>query len=163
MPLKINIGVTKKIGTANYSSMGAACGLEFEGESAWLEDLEAFHRHVRSAYVACNQAVGDELARQQQAETPAAPNGHAPTSNGNGRNGTNGQANGNGHSRAGGRRATASQVRAIHAIASRQGLDLVQVLQDRFGIDRPEDLAITEASELIDQLKASANGMGGRR
>ena len=54
-------------------------------------------------------------------------------------------------------------MRAIHAIASRQGLDLAAALQERYGIDRPEDLAITEASEMIDSLKAQANGAGGRR
>ena len=30
-------------------------------------------------------------------------------------------------------------------------------------LDRPEDLAITEASETIDQLKAQTNGHGGGR
>ena len=30
----------------------------------------------------------------------------------------------------------------LHAIANRQGLDLAQTLQERFGIDYAEDLAI---------------------
>ena len=50
---------------------------------------------------------------------------------------------------------------AVHTIASRQGLDLAQTLRDRFGIDRPDDLAISEASQFIDDLKAPANGTGG--
>jgi hypothetical protein len=79
----------------------------------------------------------------------------------NGRASSNSQPNGNGHRRAGGRRATVSQVRAIHAIAGRQGLDLAADLHERYGIDRPEDLAISEASQLIDALKAQANGVGG--
>ena len=60
--------------------------------------------------MACAQAVGDELGRHQQAENGATPNGH----NGNG------QHNGNGNGGAGRSRATASQIRAIHAITTRQ-------------------------------------------
>jgi hypothetical protein len=83
--------------------------------------------------------------------------------NGNGNGRTNGYANGNGHAKPNGRKATESQLRAIHAIANRQGLDLAVTLQERFGIDHPEDLAISQASELIDSLKAETNGSGGRR
>ena len=44
------------------------------------------------------------------------------------------------------------------AIADRQGLDLAAQLQNRFGVQEPEELSITEASGLIDELKSSANG-----
>ncbi len=65
--------------------------------------------------------------------------------------------------RSGGRPATASQIRAIHAIAKQYRLDLQPELINRFGVPQPEDLLVCEASELIDLLKASANGGGGRR
>jgi hypothetical protein len=57
------------------------------------------------------------------------------------------------HNGPNGRKATASQVRTLHAIAARGGYDLAETLQESFGIDRAEDLAISEASELIDSLK----------
>ena len=60
------------------------------------------------------------------------------------------------------RRATASQVRALYAIANRQDLDIVSVVQSHFGVDKPEDLSITEASELIDSLKNSTSASGDR-
>jgi hypothetical protein len=95
-------------------------------------------------------------------------NGHAAAANGNGHQNGNGRHNGNGNGhatarRSGGRRATASQARALRAIADRQGLDLAADLQNRFGVQTPEDLSITEASSLIDELKSSANGHGSGR
>ena len=172
MPLKLNVSVSKKIGQPDFGSLGASCAVEVEMPCNIIDDLEAFHRQARNVYVAATQAVNDELARHQHAGEAAAEPQNVPATNGrtNGhRNGTsNGHStaangNGNGQRRAGGRRATASQVRAIHAIATRQGLDLARSLHDRFGTDRPDDLSITEASELIDELKGMANGTGGHQ
>ena len=173
MPLKLNVSVSKKVGQPDFGSLGASCSVEVElPHNIVFDDLEAFHRHARNVYVAATQAVNDELARHTS--SVATSNGHTTPSNGNGHtnghangnaasNGNGHQTNGNGKARSNGRKATASQVRAIHAIASRQGLDLAQALHERYGIDRPEDLAISEASAMIDSLKAQANGAGGRR
>jgi hypothetical protein len=56
------------------------------------------------------------------------------------------------------RPATANQIRAIHAIARRQNLDLPQALQAEFQVARPEDLSVAQASRFIDSIKPSANG-----
>jgi hypothetical protein len=192
MPLKLNVGLSKKVGLPNYGSLGAICHIEFELDSALLQhDLETFHRHVQNAYVACAQAVNDELARLNrrgnsppgqaaQGSVPVASPANGPGGNGAGGNGagnTDAGFNGGtgrspnvggsraprpGVSHASGRKATPAQVRTINAIAERQGFDLVDLLVRRFSTDRLEELSIGDASALITELKAPS-GPGGCR
>ena len=156
MPLRLNVGVSKKLGLPEYSSVGATCNLEVELDGGLLDDLEGFHHRVRDAYVACHQAVNDELARlQSPTATPA-------VASVNGRhNGSQALANGT-QSRPialasrSAKPATPSQVRAIVTIARRQRTDLAGLLHDDYGVDRPENLTLAQASQLIDTLKAAS-------
>jgi len=159
--MKLNVGVSRKVGMPDYGSVGASCNLEMELDAGLLEkDLDGFHARIRSAYVAAHQAVHDELARLQvpvdaSAERP--PQKHARTLSRNGY----ARENGNGSSaRTQGNRsrvrkpATPNQVKAILAIARRQNTDLGRLLKQEYDVERPEDLTIRQASELIDLLKA---------
>jgi len=161
MPLKLNVGVSQKVGLPNYGSVGASCNLEMELDAGLLEkDLDGFHARIRAAYVAAHQAVRDELARLHASTTngagslsPARPRSSAGNGtarvNGNGTVATRVQSD---RTRAP-RPATANQVKAIQAISRRQNTDLVGLLRHEYEIDRPEDLTIGQASELIDLLK----------
>jgi hypothetical protein len=146
MPLKLNVGLSKKVGLPDYGSLGASCYVEVELDSALLAtDLDGFHQKVRQAYVACHQAVSDELHRHSSGDNGSSPAGET-----------------NGRQRDKTRRATASQVRALEAIARRQQLDLPALLQQQFGAEKPAELSITEASSLIEQLNGNGT-TGGRR
>lgn len=162
MPLKLSVGLQKKVGQPDYGSLGASCHVEIELDGSLLQnDPQSFQQRASQAFVACRQAVSDELARNQSNGTG---NGHSQPANGSAPG--NGTANGNAaqnSSGGNGRPATASQVRAIKAIAGRQRLDLPQLLGNRFRINKPEDLSLSDASALIDELKGSENGNGNRR
>ena len=157
MPTKVSVGLSKKQGLPDYGSIGASCQVELELDGQILDgDLERFRQHVRRAYVACRETIEDELTRDLSNNT--GPN----RLNGNGHNAAN--ANGNNHRQSNGRSVTQSQVRAIKAIAGRNRTDLAPLL-DRLGVRNVEDLNISDASSLIDELKgqsaAGTNG-GGR-
>ena len=73
MPLKLNVGIQKKHGLPNYSSVGAGCHIELELDQALLlDDPEGFHDRVRRTYAACREAVEAELARQRAGDAAAA-------------------------------------------------------------------------------------------
>ena len=155
VPLKLNVGVSRKVGLPDYGSVGASCNLEMELDSALLErDLDGFHARVRDAFIAARQAVQDELARVQPVEfAQPAPTPLAPA---------NGRSNDNGHRPSGppersrSRKATEKQVKAIQAIARQQHADLDGLLQQDYGVQRPENLTLKQASDFIDMLKRAS-------
>ncbi|HKM55277.1 MAG TPA: hypothetical protein VJY33_17865 [Isosphaeraceae bacterium] len=163
MPMKLNVGVSRKVGMPDYGSVGASCNLEMELDAGLLEkDLDGFHARIRSAYVAAHQAVHDELARLQvpggaSAERPSPRHATTLPRNGDAREEGNGSSARAQVDRSRVRKpATPSQVKAILAIARRQNTDLGRLLQQEYEVERPEDLTIRQASDLIDLLKAPA-------
>ena len=154
MPLSLNVSHSKKFGLPNYGSQGACCSLGIELDGSLLRgDPEKFRHEVREAFIACREAVEEELARGPAEQPVEVSQDH----------GGNGHSNGRGNGARSERPATASQVRAIHAIANRHKVNLAELLQGDYQVDRPEDLSIVEASSLIDQLKAATPAAGGRR
>jgi hypothetical protein len=167
--LRLNVGTNRKIGQPDYGSAGASCNLELELDTALFRDREGLQQVVKQAFAACNQAVNDELARlthhddshtqpQEIIEvrtSPAisgAPGTRIPAAQYSNQPSP--------------RPATASQVRALRAIAARRKIDLVCLLRERFGLATADQLGIREASNLIDELKndepttGHANGNG---
>ncbi|HUY91167.1 MAG TPA: hypothetical protein VMV10_20680 [Pirellulales bacterium] len=63
MPLKLNVGLMKKIGQPRYGSLSASCHLEIELESSLLErDAEGLQDRIRRTFAECRRAVETELA-----------------------------------------------------------------------------------------------------
>jgi hypothetical protein len=146
MPLKLTVGLARKVGQPNYGSLGASCGVEVELENSLLGgDPDAFRARVRDAFVACRRAVDDELERLQ-----AAPDG-TRTNGGPEHSGSNGAGREESRAR---RPATPRQLRTIVAIARRQRANLESLLRAEYGVASPEELSLAEASRLIDGLRS---------
>lgn len=184
MPVKLNIGLSRKVGEANFGSRGASINLEVELDIGTLNDADQLRERVRDLYELARQSVDDELHRAADDRNPApradelsvnrlhghSGNGHAANSvprNGHAVNSqtngiSNGHANGHANGRANGHsqrtvevaRASQSQIRAIYAITKRLGLDPHAIILEKFRIYRIEDLTMREASGLIDDLKS---------
>ena len=157
MSLKLNVGVSRKVGLPDYGSVGASCNLELEIElgldrtrPGWLPrpGPQGLRRRPPGGPRRAGPLAGAGRSRRMTRRhhrpprlRPANGNGHADLSR-------------PGRSRAR-KPATENQVRAIRSIASRQHADLDGLLRD-FGVERPEDLSLKQASELIDTLKAAS-------
>jgi hypothetical protein len=182
--LKLHAGVSKKVGLPGFSSASASCTIEAELDSSLLQDHEGFQVVVRRAYQSCEQAVQDQIARltsdgdsepqpQEVVEVRTSPAitgasvNRIPAAqfatNGADTRLTNSAVFRDAPSP---RPATASQVKAIRAIAARRKIDLVGLLRERFGLTTADELGIRQASNLIDELKsdepttAGTNGTG---
>jgi len=180
--LKLHAGVSKKVGLPGFSSASASCTIEAELDSSLLQDHEGFQVVVQRAYQSCEKAVQDQIARlthddQRDASQPQevievrtspAISGARITTNCAATNGAELRATNRAAFRdaPSPRPATASQVKAIRAIASRRKIDLVGLLRERFGLTTADELGIRQASNLIDELKSDeptsspANGNG---
>ena len=153
MPMKLNVGLSRKVGEPNYGSRGASVNLELELDNSLVEQPDRLRERIRQLFQLAKASVDEELNGV----------GHQ-LANGSGidqyRMNGNGSSNGNGRSSNGHgpRRATGSQVKAIHAIAGRNRIDVGRLVQDRFKVSRPDELSISDASTLIDELKAAQTG-----
>ena len=167
MAVKLSIGLSKKMGLPRYSSLGASCYVELEIDPSLLDsNLVGFHEKVSRTFAVCQQAVDDQLAqqthlpvgtghvsinnapRQVNFEGPVATAGNHAAEHHAGEHhiGTDTEA------AAGDGKLTCRQLSAILAMVRQQQLDLLDLIQERFQLDRPEDLTIRQASRLINEL-----------
>ena len=153
MPLKLNVGLSKKIGQPDYGSLGASCHLEVElDQSLVFHDLDGLHERIQNVFAACRQAVTDELAHQQDVSPGPNQSDHSS------RVVVGGQSNGSpkDHNGQNGHRASQKQLDYAQQLAGQiRGLGvrrLEAVAQKMFS--KPlADLSSLDASGLIDVLK----------
>jgi hypothetical protein len=158
MPLKLNVGASRKVTDNNYGSRGASVNLEIELDTTLVTDPPKLQERIRHLFQVVRTALAEELNGGDHHA-----NGHAgPTGNGEHPAGDRPAANGNGAHRgspaAGPRRSTASQCKAIYAIARANGIHLGDYLHQRYSTARPGELTLRQASEAIDDLRAMGVG-----
>ena len=158
MPMKLNVGVYRKIDLQNYGSLGASCNAEVElSGSLIFDDPEAFQRTVRQVYATCERAVDEQLGTQQQ-PSDGQGQGEPPQRN---YGADAGHRNGAGHNGNGSRGASDKQLTYVRQLAGQiKGLGvrrLDTLAQNMFG--KPlAGLTSLDASGMIDCLKGVKAG-----
>ena len=137
MPMKLNVGASRKVTDNNYGSRGASVNLELELDASLVAEPTKLQERIRDLFDLVRASLAEEL--NGHSDGHAAPSiAGAPDAHPAGAATMPGRVNGNG---TGPRPATASQVRALHAIARAQGIELSQFLYDRFRLRRANDLS----------------------
>ena len=147
MPLKLNVGLSRKIGQPHFGSRGASLNLELELDAGAIDAPDRLRERIKHLYGLLKCSIDEELGTAEPVGcgTPESARCDATC-----------RARQNGHSVHGSavRYATPGQVRAIRAIARRKLIDLPRLLQERFATDRADELTVHDASVLIDDLDA---------
>lgn len=151
MPLKLNVGASKKIGEPNFGSRGASINLEPELDGTLVGEPAKLQARIRELFTLARQALDQELNGGNDPKPP--DNNGAPASVGS----ASQPSNGYGHASGGTRPATPAQIKALYGITRHQGLDLGAVLRERCHVGRPEELTLRQASALIGQLKSTVD------
>lgn len=158
MPLKANIGLTRKVTDNNYGSKGASVNLEIELDTSLVNYPDKLQDRLRRLFDLVRTSLVQELNGGDKLANEDAPASH----------GSNGTAHHHhaDHTRpaepgAEPRAATPKQIKALQAIARQQDIRLNDFLFRNFSVNRPGDLTVKQASRAIDELKAwqvPANG-----
>jgi hypothetical protein len=163
--MKLSIGLSKKIGLPDYGSLGATCNLELELDQSLIvsDDLDGFHDRVRRTFVACRQAVEDELAHHKTARASGRSTESGQTASARPRANGNGRENGNGNGRdsSDGRRASQKQIDYAQQLAGQikgLGVRRLESLAQKMFSKPLADLSSLDASGLIDVLKDVKSG-----
>jgi hypothetical protein len=149
-----NIGLTRKVGEANYGSRGASVSLELELESSLVNDPQRLHSSIRQLFDMTRTAVEEELHRNGQPDAATNGNGHhrqrperpAPQT-------TAGSTNGH--------QASGKQIEYIARLAGQLpgfGPRRLEALAQKMFAKPLAGLTSMDASGLIDMLKAIKAG-----
>ena len=148
--LKLNVGLSRKVGEPNYGSRGASVNLELEVESALAGDPDRLRDKIRQLFHLAKVSVDEELNGNTH-------NGETDSDNGQ-RARNDGRENDNGN---GVRLASQKQRNYANQLAGqipKMGARRMESLSQKMFNKPLADINSLDASALIDMLKAIKEG-----
>ena len=154
MPVQVNIGLNRKVGEPNYGSRGASVHLQVELDSAVVDEPDRLRTQIHRLFALARRSLEEELHGSSGTGQTSTDHSPRPGSNAHGQSTEVSHAQIDAHklSPPPKRRATLNQIRALNTIATRQQIDLPEMLKT-YGVRYINDLSIGDASQLIDLLK----------
>ena len=73
MPLKLNVGASKKVGENNYGSRGASINVEMELDSALVGDPARLQERIRQLFGLVRTSLAEELNGNGNDPQPVQP------------------------------------------------------------------------------------------
>jgi len=70
MPVTLNVGVSRKLGLPDYSSVGASCTLQFELDPLVLREEPTVQSRIQEAFEICSRAIENQLSTHKATEMP---------------------------------------------------------------------------------------------
>ena len=74
MPLKLNVGLSRKVGEPNYGSRGASVNLELELDSAIVGEPERLQERIRQMFHLAKDSIDSELNAPMESASSHANN-----------------------------------------------------------------------------------------
>ena len=163
MPLKLSVGQSRKV-SENYNSRGFSLQIEAELPANAIDDATTVAETANHLFQLCDDLLEDQVRQASPEQTGNGNGKHQPVrsarpaeARADRKNGHSVPASNNNHSGNGsngnGRPITGAQSKAIINMANRLDQDVDALVEERFGAGGLAELTVSEASQLIDQLK----------
>jgi len=146
--IKLSANLSKKtpIPGKDFSSQQYGAAMEVEVSDA--ADPGEIGDKLRQVYKLLEGSVDAQLEAASRPSATEQPTHHR-LPGGNGGNGGNGNGRRNG-------KASQAQIKAVFAISRDRGMsrdEIIRVIRGEFGVERPDDLDVRQASDLIGRLQ----------
>ena len=154
--IKLSANLSKKVPMPDVEFSSQQYGAAMEVEVSDSADAQEIAGRLEAIYKLLEKSIDEQIAQASTCKPALAqpqkrpflgePNGKPQAEDGN-RNGSSRR--GNGH-------ASPAQIKALFAISKDKGMDrkgLIKLLQAKFSVDRPDDLSVKAASDLIGKLQ----------
>ena len=143
--IKLSANLSKKLPVPSIDFSSQQFGAALEVEVADTADEVALAEKLQKMYRLLERSIDQQIAGANGTEAQTPPSSTPPSRRAAvGGNGSNGHA-------------SPAQVKAIFAISKDRGMArdaLTDLLRDEFNVEKPEDLTLKEASDLISRLQA---------
>lgn len=148
--IRLSANLSKKVPMPDVEFSSQQYGASMEIEVSDVSNVQEIADRLQNIYGLLEQSIDQQIAQANAAPAPRhpAPSEPVPGTSPAGGNG-NGSRRGNGH-------ASPAQIKALFAISKDKGMsrnDLVALLEAEYSVERPDDLTVRNASDLIGRLQ----------